>query len=363
MNPVLLGLGLAAGFAVIIAGLVLMLIKKLVLPGACVALAGVALVGGMVMMKLMPPGQNNAGKETQGTAAPSVTATPDGENTTANPTGTGTEATPVSETPAPSETETAAATETPYVTATPEDKPTPTPTVEPSKYMEVHYDASTVVKPSNWNGATVYLTFDDGPSVVTGEILDELKKYGVKATFFVVGREINEDTIQYVKRALEEGHSVGIHTYSHDYSVCYKSVDSFFEDFYAVDKILKEQLNYRPLISRFPGGGSNSTSKKYCEGIMTQLTKKLPELGYSYFDWNISPEDAMDILDADVIADAVISAFRVGYGENVVLMHDFDTMHNTANALGKIIEEGLKQGYAFDRLTPETTPVRHKVFN
>lgn len=361
MNPVLLGLGLAAGFAVIIAGLVLMLIKKHVLSGACVALAGVALIGGMVMLWLMPPGQNSSNEEAKATDTPAATATPEGAFNTDNPTETEPGTPGGNESPTPGETEAVVA--TPEPTVKPTDTPAPTPTVEPGKYMEVHYDASTIVKPSNWNGATVYLTFDDGPSVVTGEILDELKKYNVKATFFVVGREIRDDTIQYIRRALEEGHSVGIHTNTHDYSIVYKSVDAFLEDFYAVDKILKEQLNYRPLISRFPGGGSNMRSADYCEGIMTALTKKLPELGYAYFDWNVSPEDAMEILDTDVIADAVLSGLRVGYGENVVLMHDFDKMHNTAKALGTIIEQGLEKGYAFDRLTPETTPVRHKVFN
>ncbi len=361
MNLVLLGIGLAAGLAVIIAGLVVLFGKKMALPGICLTLAGIALIFGMLMLDTKYTYEKRYASNTSEPVA-LATETPGTEKTAAPETTPDPETTPsvTPEQTVPAGTEEAA---TPVETPRPTNTPEPTPTVEPGKYIEVHYDASTVVKPSNWNGSTIYLTFDDGPSFVTGEVLDALKKYNVKATFFVVGKELTDDTRQYVKRAIDEGHSVGIHCNSHVYSDIYTSDEAFLNDFNTIESRLRSELNYRALIFRFPGGASNQRSADYSVGIMSRLTVKMVELGYSYFDWNISPEDAMEIIDPDIIAKSVIDNCHSDWKYNVVLMHDFDTMSNTATALSKIIETCLERGFAFDRLTPETTPIRHKVFN
>lgn len=351
MNPVLLGIGLVAGLLIFLVGVILVLVKKNALAGIFLALAGVAVIGGVIMFAMKP--KADAKNNNQGTLIIESPGTETVYNTEEQPT----------ETPAETEGNTPYVEETDRPTPTPTEGPTPTPTVEPGKYTEVHYNASTIVKPSNFNNSIIYLTFDDGPSVVTGEILDVLKKYNIKATFFLVGSEIRSETAQYVRRAIDEGHSVGIHAYTHDPSVIYVSADAYLHDFYKVDQVLKEQFNYRALIFRFPGGASNESSKQYCVGIMTDLTKRMPELGYSYFDWNVSPEDAMAIVDPSVISGKVLDALRSNRPQNVILMHDFDKMGSTAKALSTIIETALEQGYAFDRLTPETTPMRHKVFN
>ncbi|MBP5313180.1 MAG: polysaccharide deacetylase [Clostridia bacterium] len=364
MNPFLLGIGLAVSIAVAIIGLVILFGKKKILAGVCVVLAGIALMGGVLMIDAAIKSKSGTGTD-QPVALTTPEQNTDGPTQPPEETSLPGTSAPVNEdTPAASNpTPTLAPTPNPTPTPTPAPTDTPAPTEVPGKYTEVHYDASTIVRPDNPNGSTIYLTFDDGPSAVTGEILDQLKKYNVKATFFVIGNEIDDNTARYVRRAIDEGHSVGIHTYTHKYELIYTSVDAYLDDFYKVDSLLKSKFNYRPLIFRFPGGASNERSKDYCIGIMTELTAKMPSLGYSYFDWNVSPEDAMEIIAPKVIADTVLKGIKADRKMNVVLMHDFDMMSNTAKALPQIIETALSQGYAFDRLTPETTPVRHRVFN
>lgn len=351
MNLVLLGIGLAIGIAVTAVGLVVMFRNKKLYEGVIVALAGIAVVGGVMMIDAQL--NYNKNNPSNGTSAPVGIESP-----TVNEDPSGTVTPPAEETPLPA---TAEPTEVP--TPTEEPTATPTPTPEPGRYIEVHKSDWSLVKPDNWNGSTVYLTFDDGPSVVTGEILDALKKHNVKATFFVIGNEISANDEKYIKRAIEEGHTVGIHAYTHEYSVIYTSVDDYLSDFNRIDQLLKDKFNYKALVFRFPGGSSNETSKRYCKGIMTELTQLMPERGYSYFDWNVSPEDAMGTLEPDVIAERVLNGLSKNRTENVVLMHDFDQMSPSAQALDKIITNALADGFAFDRLTPETTPVRHTVAN
>lgn len=235
------------------------------------------------------------------------------------------------------------------------DAPTAPPTEAPTA-------APTASHPENWNGSTVYLTFDDGPSVeVTTIILDTLKKYNVKATFFVL--DYSEAEIPILRRIVEEGHSLGIHGYSHEYSEIYQSVDAFMENVTKLSEKLKKDIGYEPKILRFPGGSSNTTSKNYCPGIMTELTRLVVEKGYQYFDWNVSPEDAMSRMPADEISSAVIDALRETRTENVVLMHDAEAQLTSGQAVEAIVAYGLEHGYAFDRLTVDTPPCHHTVFN
>ena len=131
-------------------------------------------------------------------------------------------------------------------------------------------------------GKTIYLTFDDGPSVHTKELLDVLKKYGVKATFFVVDTEC----VDLVSRIVEEGHSVGIHTISHDYREIYASEEAFFADLLGMQQIIYEKTGVMTYLMRFPGGSSNTVSK-FNEGIMTRLTQAVEDAGFYYFDWNV----------------------------------------------------------------------------
>lgn len=198
----------------------------------------------------------------------------------------------------------------------------------------------------------IYLTFDDGPSVYTNELLNVLKEYNVKATFFVTGNGNKE----YIKRAYNEGHSIGIHTYSHVYKKIYASEEAYFDDLEKVQKIIKEQTGEETRLVRFPGGSSNTVSR-FNKGIMTRLSKELERRGYKYFDWNVSSSDTVKS-NSDDIANTVIRNLKKG--NNVVLQHD--TKYYSVKAVRKIIEYGLANGYTFAKLDL-TSPTTHHGIN
>lgn len=199
----------------------------------------------------------------------------------------------------------------------------------------------------------IYLTFDDGPSVYTKELLNVLKEYNVKATFFVTGNGNRE----YIKKAYNEGHSIGIHTYSHVYKNVYASEEAYFNDLEKVQKIIKEQTGEESRLVRFPGGSSNTVSR-FNKGIMTRLSKELERRGYKYFDWNVSSSDTVKS-NSDDIANTVIR--RLKKGNNVVLQHD--TKYYSVKAVRKIIEYGLANGYTFAKLDVTSPTVHHGINN
>ena len=191
-----------------------------------------------------------------------------------------------------------------------------------------------------------YLTFDDGPSENTLKVLDVLDAYEVKGTFFVVGSTKS----QYMTEIVNRGHAIGIHTATHKYDEIYKDVNSYLEDFITISDIIYNTTGVRTNIMRFPGGSSNIISKKYCEGIMTDLTARMQELGYAYFDWNVDSGDANAAsVPANVIVKNVLDGAR-GKKSICVLMHDNGAKGTTVQALPQIIE-GLKEMcYRFEAL-------------
>ena len=198
----------------------------------------------------------------------------------------------------------------------------------------------------------IYLTFDDGPSGYTNELLDILKKYNVKATFFITSN--GSDKV--IKRAYQEGHSIGIHTYSHKYNEIYKSEDAFFKDIDKVNNRIKKITGEYSHILRFAGGSSNTVSN-FNKGIMTRLSKEVELRGYKYFDWNVSAGDTATN-DTNKIVNNVIKNLRKG--NNVVLQHD--TKYNSIKAVEKIIQYGLANNYVFAYLN-ETSPTVHHGIN
>ena len=191
----------------------------------------------------------------------------------------------------------------------------------------------------------IYLTFDDGPSTsYTAHILDVLKKYDVKATFFVTGRE--SDAL--IKREFDEGHAVAVHTWTHDYGKIYKSSDAFWSDMQKVQNRIKKITGEDTKLFRFPGGSSNTVSRKYKSGIMTQLAKEMNEKGYAYFDWNISSGDAGGTTDPNVEYKNVVNSLSKKRG-NVVLMHDIKK--HTSDSIERMVKYGLDNGYTFKVLT------------
>lgn len=207
----------------------------------------------------------------------------------------------------------------------------------------------------------ICLTFDDGPSAnITPKILDILKRKGIKATFFIVN--YNEKTEYLVKRIIAEGHTIGIHGYSHDYSKIYTSEDVFMNNVETLRNKIKDSTGVDTKLMRFPGGSSNTVSKKYCQGIMTNLVKRVNNEGYRYFDWNVSSEDAGGAYTSTAVYNNVVnylSKERI----NVVLMHDATDKVWTLNALENIIDYGLSHGYKFSNITEDIPDVHHRINN
>lgn len=203
--------------------------------------------------------------------------------------------------------------------------------------------------PSKNDGAKVaYLTFDDGPSANTEQILDILKKHKIKATFFVNGNTSKKDLY---KRIVDEGHSIGNHTYSHNYASIYSTVDDFLKDINKLNDFLEEVTGVRPNIIRFPGGSNNTVSHKYGgTEIMKEIVQKVVESGYQYFDWNVSSNDAEKLKqDKEVIVNSVLEGTK-NKSKAVILMHDSAPKTTTAEALPEIIEGLIEQGFTFDSL-------------
>ena len=214
-----------------------------------------------------------------------------------------------------------------------------------------------IKKPNYYGNGVIYLTFDDGPSYLTNEILDILDREGIKATFFVCGA--NEST----KRAYNSGHTIGLHSNTHNYSYIYTSSDNYFNDLNNISDKVFNVINIRPNIIRFPGGSSNTVSRKYNRGIMSYLTAQVVNRGYNYFDWNVDSNDAgSDINNSSNIYYNVIN--NVSHNRaNVVLMHDSANHRATVNALSDIIRYGKNNGYTFKAIDDNTPIIRHRVNN
>ena len=217
-----------------------------------------------------------------------------------------------------------------------------------------------IAKPSNENGI-IYLTFDDGPSsTITGAILDILKEEGVPATFFVIHHSSELDYL--IKREHSEGHTVGLHSYTHNYAHVYQSTSNYFQDLENIQAKIKRITGETSRIIRFPGGSSNTISKRYQLGIMSELTKEVVNQGYHYFDWNVGSGDAGEVRSSNEVYQNVISGLSRNRS-NVILMHDFENNYYTLNALRDIIQYGKDNGYQFQRITMDTAMVTHRVSN
>ncbi|MEL7566008.1 MAG: N-acetylmuramoyl-L-alanine amidase [Dehalobacterium sp.] len=224
-----------------------------------------------------------------------------------------------------------------------------TPGIDPSEHA---------VKKNSEEDKVVYLTFDDGPSSNTEKILDILDQYQIKANFFVTG--LNKDYYCMIKEAYERGHTIGLHTYSHDYARIYTSEDAFFQDLDAIASIVKEQIGFVPKYIRFAGGTSNIVSKQYCVGIMTSLAQKVSEMGYQYYDWSAAAGDSLTDATVDTL---VANATACDWNQLTLLCHDANGKQITVEALPEIIETYLQRGYHFEAISNDTTPVHHKPQN
>ena len=209
-------------------------------------------------------------------------------------------------------------------------------------------------------GKRVYLTFDDGPSENTAEILDILDQNGVKATFFVTGHTDQESMQQY-KAIVEHGHGIGIHSYTHDYDKIYSSLHAFQEDVNSMSDLIFAATGVRTHMYRFPGGSANTVSATDVNTLMSWLDEE----GYVFYDWNALNGDAVtqDLAVSTLVQNVVtnVTKNRDKKVDSIVLMHDMKVRHNTVESLQPLIDKLKAEGYQMDQpLTEEVAPVQQK---
>ena len=208
------------------------------------------------------------------------------------------------------------------------------------------------------NGKVIYLTFDDGPGRHTSRLLDVLAKYGVKATFFV----IHTGYMDILPRMVQEGHTVAIHAYNHNYDVIYANDSAYLADLEKIQNEIYSYTGQTTTMVRFPGGSSNTVSRWTSPGIMTRMTQKLDELGYRYFDWNVDSNDAGGASSSyEVYCNVANTIAKSSRSSFVVLQHDIWGF--SVNAVEDIIVWGLANGYTFAALDMNSPSCEHKVAN
>lgn len=196
---------------------------------------------------------------------------------------------------------------------------------------------------------TMYLTFDDGPSAEnTEKVLDILKEHEIKATFFLIGENVEKHP-EVARRIAEEGHTIGIHCYSHDYKKLYADTDSYLEDFNRAKEIVYEVTGVEVKLFRFPGGSINNYNKATYEDIIQAMTDK----GYIYYDWNASLEDATKKNEPERL---LKNARESTFGRKKVIMLAHDVISNTVLCLEELIEQFPE--YRMLPLDEEVKPVQ-----
>ena len=227
--------------------------------------------------------------------------------------------------------------------------------IETEKEISTEDLSSVSVNPELVYEKIAYLTFDDGPSGNTYNILDILDKYKVKATFFVNGKEGAENEERY-KEIVKRGHSIGLHSYTHDFGQVYASMESFSQDTERIHTYIQNITGVDTKLYRFPGGSSTTRTTHMLEYI-----EYLESIGYKYFDWNVSSGDAASVTpDAETIVDNVMSGVT-GHNRVIILMHDSAAKDTTVEALPIIIEKLISDGYEILPIAETTTPVHHTV--
>lgn len=190
-----------------------------------------------------------------------------------------------------------------------------------------------------------YLTFDDGPSENTEKVLDILAEHNAKATFFVIGQSLNEETGPLLKRMVEEGHAVGMHANVHSYEKLYESLDSFLADYDSLYETLKQDYGIETALFRFPGGSACSCLRGQGKAYVQEMEAR----GFSCFDWKSSGEDSVGNPTVYSIQKNVF-ATGLKYNTTIVLLHDSSIAGRTVEALPGILERFEQEGYSFASL-------------
>lgn len=227
------------------------------------------------------------------------------------------------------------------------DKPSETVDVEAG--TDVVEDDATSVE----NTKRVYLTFDDGPSIYTGQILDVLKANNVKATFFVIGRD--KDFYEYYQRIVDEGHTIGMHSYSHVYQDFYASKESFAAELAKLNDLIYNVTGVKSSIFRFPGGSSNNVSTLPIEEYISYLN----EQNIDYYDWNALNGDAVtNGLSPEQLVNNIMNDVSQ-HEDSIVLMHDLQTTHTTVESLQLLIDTLKTEGYEILPIDENTPLIQH----
>lgn len=208
-------------------------------------------------------------------------------------------------------------------------------------------------------GKTVCLTFDDGPSANTEKIIEILDRYNVKATFFVIGKE-DEVSFERYRMIVESGNAIGLHSYTHDYSKVYNSIDNFVSEITRVHDVVYEATGVDTKLFRFPGGSANSTVKKM---DIHECIDYLNENGYTYYDWNVSSGDAATKLATveEIMENIENDLFKMNTA--IILMHDAEYKPTTVEALPQLIEMLLDEGFeikAIDESIPTIQQIKNQ---
>ncbi len=204
---------------------------------------------------------------------------------------------------------------------------------------------------------TIYLTFDDGPGPYTGRLLDVLADCGVQASFFVTCN--SPDDLDMVGRAAREGHTVCVHSASHDYGAIYASEEAFYRDFEACEDMILAQTGSYTRLFRFPGGSSNTVSR-FNRGVMSRLAENMSAMGYRYFDWNVSSGDAGGTTTAEGVYQNIVSGCA---GKQVCVVLQHDVKPYSVAAVRRVIDWGRENGYTFKALDLTSPPMQHPIAN
>jgi Predicted xylanase/chitin deacetylase len=196
-----------------------------------------------------------------------------------------------------------------------------------------------------------YLTFDDGPSVLTKEYLKILKEEDVHATFFLIGQQVDGDLVDVVRQEVKDGHEIGLHTYCHVADKIYCSGETYCQDLEKTKQCLETKLEVSPKLFRFPWGSTNSYVRGYKDRVVEEMKKE----GLGYADWNVSGEDSVGCPSPDSILSNVRKDY-LKYDDPVILLHDSAACKSTLEALRPLIQELKANGYSFRTLSERERP-------
>lgn len=205
------------------------------------------------------------------------------------------------------------------------------------------------------SGRSVYLTFDDGPSLYTERLLEVLERYNVKVTFFVTRGAYPLDILSKIAAA---GHSIGNHTANHDYKTLYASEASFLDALNQMEHLILDKTGIRTTLFRFPGGSIPIDHHSPQKGMARRLTALVQEQGYQYFDWDLDSRDTADARTPGAVYRQVVSGIR-DREKTVVLQHDIKKF--SVDAVERIIVWGIKSGYTFLPLHADSPVVHHQI--